>query len=336
MTTVGIALFPEHEPQRCMGLARHFEDLGYSHIWVPDERFWRDLSVTMAQVIMATRKVTVGSAVTDPFVRHPALTAQMMATLDELSGGRLAVGIGAGVAGFDAMGITRQKPVVAIRESIELMRELWTGETVNYQGSTVQFHHSRLDFKPVRPRIPFYIAGRGPQVLKMAGRISEGVMIGSLASPPGLAYACGQIDAGLAAAGRSRSDLDVALWLHMAISEDGDAAREAVRTIIVGVVISSLPVLDQWGLDVPSEIRDALQGVTYGLNSPAMIRARSMINRDVIKHFAVAGTPAECREHMRQLAAAGVNHVGVVPWLVPGQTLEQFATTLAETVGVTI
>ena len=84
MATVGIALFPSYPAARYQSLAAHCESLGYTHLWVPDERFYHHLAVCMAQVAMATRTVVVGSAVTDPFIRHPALTAQMMASLDDL------------------------------------------------------------------------------------------------------------------------------------------------------------------------------------------------------------------------------------------------------------
>lgn len=333
MATVGLALFPEHPPDEYQHLARRCEELGYTNIWVPDERFWRDIATCMSQAVMATETILVGSSVTDPYIRHPALTAQMMATLDELSGGRIVVGLGAGIAGFKALGIERNRPVRAMREAIELMRALWTGETVDYQGEMIQFHDASFDFHPIRDRIPIYVAGRGPLVLSLAGEVGDGVMIGSLASPPGLSYAFDRIGIGLSRAGREMSDIDVTLWLHTAISEDGEAAYEAVRTIVTGVLISSLNTLDELGLDIPQTVQDSLQGVTYGVNSPEMQRARSVVTPDIIRHFAVAGSPDQCREQIREMVDAGIDHFAVVPWLTPEQSLEEFAELLIESLG---
>lgn len=321
---------PEFPLPRYAELAKFVEKLGYSNLWVPDERFWRDIAVCMSQAILATESIKVGSSVTDPFVRHPGLTAQVFATLDELSGGRVVCGIGAGIAGFKAMGIERKSPVKALREGVELMRALWTGETVDYHGDIVSFNEASLDFTPLRPDIPVFIAGRGPLVLKLAGEVGDGVMIGSLASQPGLDFAFGQIDAGLAVAGRQSKDIDATLWLHTAISEDGDAAQEAVRTIITGVLISSLPVLDNWGIDIPQSVLDAVEGVTYGVNNPGMQKAREAIGPEVVQHFAVAGNPQQVRDHMQMLVEAGINHFAVLPWRTPDQSVEQFAELLVE------
>lgn len=333
MATLGIALMPEFPSDQYARLIRHCENLGYSNLWVPDERFWRDLTVCMTQAILQTDHMKIGSSVTDPFIRHPALTSQLMATLDELSGGRVVVGIGAGIAGFNALGIERKKPVLAIREAVELMRRLWTGKDVDYQGKVHQFHNASLNFKPPRSDIPIYIAGRGPMVLSLAGEIGDGVMIGSLASPQGLAYALNQVDRGLNRSGRNRQDIEVTLWLHTAIADDEAVAQEAVRTIVTGALISSLNSIDDIGLDIPQHVLDALQGVTYGVNSPGMLMARHVIESDVIQHFALAGNPKQCGEQIRQIIDGGVQHFAILPWLAPGQTMEQFVTMLVDAVG---
>lgn len=336
MATVGIALFPGYASEMYRSLAAECERLGYSRLWVPDERFYHDVAVCMAQVAMSTSTVEIGSAVTDPFIRHPALTAQMMASLDELSSGRIVVGLGAGLAGFKALGIKSERPVEAMREAIDLMRRLWTGETIDYRGKTVAFDHARLDVRPLRARIPIVVAGRGPHVLRLGGRVADGVMIGSLATPAGLAYAFGHIDSGLAASGRSRDEVEVALWLHAAISDDGAAARDALRPIVTSVLSSSRGVLKDLGLAIPPALELAIAQTSHDLQSPEMQAINAMLDPETMRHFSMAGTPDQCRAHLREIVAAGVRHVALVPWLVPGQSLQQFATMFAETVGTTI
>ena len=328
MPSYGIALHYEFHPDRFIKLCREIDGLGFAHLWIPDERFMRDMGVGLTLAAMSTNRVRIGSAVTDPYIRHPALTAALMATLDEVAGGRLVVGIGAGVSGFGALGVKREHPQQTIREAIELMRQLWQGGEVDYTGKTTSFHDGRLDFPPVRPDIPVWIAGRGPQVLQLAGEVADGVMIGSFASEPGLRYATEAIDRGIERSGRDAGSIVRALWLHTAISEDTKAARDAVRNVVTGVLISSQAVLDEVSIPVPEDLRRSLLGVTYGMTNPEMLRVARHVPNDLLSHFSVAGSPAEVRERMDEFGRLGIDHIAIVPWLTKGQTIEGFARTL--------
>ena len=119
--------------------ARLAEATGYEAVWVADERFYREVYSCLGQLAAHTTTVLLGPCVTDPFARHPALTAMAIATLDEISDGRAVLGIGAGISGFAELGIERKKPARAIRESIDLIRALLRGETVDYRGEIVAF-----------------------------------------------------------------------------------------------------------------------------------------------------------------------------------------------------
>lgn len=332
MPSFGLGPLPNFPITTCGALAQQLESLGFDALWIPDERFYRDVTVTLSAIAQATTRLHIGTAVTDPFIRHPGLTAQWTASLDELSQGRMRIGIGAGIAGFDALGIERERPALAIREMVTLMRRLWTAEQVTYQGETVAFNDASLDFRPYRSRIPCYIAGRGPLILKLAGKIGDGVIIGSLASDNTLSYALDRIDAGLQDAGRTRDDIDIAIWLHTAVDDDREQAQNAVREIVVGVLLSSRPVLQQLGVHIDSEVHEALEGLRYEHGSPEMQRVAAMLSSDVLAHFSAAGTPSEVAEHIQALRDAGVNHFALKPWLVPGQTLGAFAQRVAEEV----
>src|SRR5579864_4916654 len=102
--------------------SRLAEASGYDAVWVADERFYREVYSTLAVLAQNTRRVQLGTCVTDPFARHPALTAMAIATLDEISGQRAILGIGAGISGFPELGIVRRKPAAAIREMVEVVR----------------------------------------------------------------------------------------------------------------------------------------------------------------------------------------------------------------------
>src|SRR6266436_5297464 len=142
--------------------ARLAEANGYSRVWLADERFYREVYSCLGQLAAHTSSVLLGPCVTDPYTRHPALTAMAIATLDEISGGRATLGIGAGISGFAELGIERRKPACAIRESIELIRALLRGETVDFDGEVIAGDQSRLSFSPPRPAVPIYVASNGP------------------------------------------------------------------------------------------------------------------------------------------------------------------------------
>src|SRR6516162_1741739 len=162
--------------------AKLAEENGYSTVWVADERFYREVYSCLGQLAAHTSKVLLGPCVTDPFARHPALTAMAIATLDEISGGRAILGIGAGISGFAELGIDRRKPARAIREAIEVIRALLRGETVDYRGEVIAFNHGRLSFAPLRPDMPIYAASNCPLGQRAAAELADGVIMEACAS----------------------------------------------------------------------------------------------------------------------------------------------------------
>ena len=153
------------------------EASGFGTVWLADERFYREVYSCLAMFAANTTRVQLGPCVTDPFARHPALTAMAIATLDEISGQRSILGLGAGVSGFAELGIDRRKPPRAIREAIELIRALLRGEQVDFHGEIIHFNDGHLSFKPVRADIPIYVASNGPLGQRAAGALAEGAIM---------------------------------------------------------------------------------------------------------------------------------------------------------------
>ncbi|HUG35484.1 MAG TPA: LLM class flavin-dependent oxidoreductase, partial [Candidatus Limnocylindrales bacterium] len=153
----GLLLLPHDAPDRLVEVATLAERAGYDHFWLADERFFREVYASLTLVAHHTSRLTLGTCVTDPYSRHPALTAMAIATLDEIAGGRAMLGLGAGISGFAELGIRRDKPARAIREAIVLIRRLLAGEEVDVRGEVVRLDHGRLDFTPRRAAIPIYV-----------------------------------------------------------------------------------------------------------------------------------------------------------------------------------
>lgn len=326
----GLGLWPNHPPAEAARLAAIAEAHGFEGIWVPDERFHRDCYLTLGSVARETVRARLGPFVSDPYSRHPALTAMTMATLDELADGRAVLGLGAGASGFAALGIARHQPATAIREAVSLIRRLWAGETVTQAGRVVHFHGGHLDFR-ARPTIPILIAGRGPRILELAGEVADGVIIGALLSPSTFDYAQRHVRAGAARSGRRFKRFETVVWAHTALDAEPARARDAVRQIVVGVLLTSREVLGDLGVTLPDALARALVGVDYG-QAEAVARIAAQIPENVLAHFSLAGDGRVCLEGARRLARQGATHLAVVPWLVPGQTLEEFIVSFAREV----
>ena len=121
----------------------------------------------------------------------------------------------------------------------------------------------------------------------------------------------------------------MAIWLHTAISSDARLADETLRPVVASVLASSSAVLDDIGMPIPVALRDALSTATLSGVRPDCNRIGAWLDVETLRHFSVAGSPAEVGDAIRGLVGSGVDHVAVVPWLVPGQTLQEFAQHLA-------
>jgi 5,10-methylenetetrahydromethanopterin reductase len=317
-------------PIRTVGsLAADVEAKGFDDLWIPDERFERDVFVMLSVAAQRTRRLMLSTCVTDPYIRHPMLTAVAIATLDELTGGRARVALGAGLSGFTALGIERRRPATAIREAIAIMRRAWEGAPVWFDGELLACRGAQLAF-PARSDIPVYVAGRGPAVLRAAGELADGVIIGTFSSERTIAAALAQVDRGLARSERTRAALDVTSWLYVAISDDAEQARLAVRRPVAVAVWGSRPILHEIGVRIPRRLEELMDRASYSLSGPALEEAASLVPLELTEDLAVAGTATEVTARLRRILGAGVN--GIAGWLhpVPGATYAETLSAFAD------
>ena len=316
----GIGLLGEHPAHRMRALCQLIEGSGFEQIWVSDERFYRDVFVNMTVVACLTCKVKVGSMVTDPFVRHPAVTAAAAASVDELSGGRCILGMGAGVSGFQEMGIQRVRPARAIKEAVQLIHRLTRGEKdITFEGESIRFRGGQLNFPPLRP-VRVYVAGRGPRILEAAGEVADGVVIGSYASQRGIAWGLDHAARGAHRAGRKLDDIAKVSWLYTSISSDGQQARDAVRTGVAVAMWGSREILPQIGVRLPPDLLRIMDERSYSYEVISDVARR--IPDDLLEDFSVAGTADEVASKLIQIGRMGIAQAAI--WLFPpkGDDLE--------------
>jgi 5,10-methylenetetrahydromethanopterin reductase len=326
-----IASLGEEPPDRFVPYVRLCEGLGFDSFCHADEKWTRDVYVRLAMAGAATSRIGLGITVTDPYTRHPALTAQATATLSEATGGRLRVFLGAGSHFETLPGITNPRPAVGIRESIELMRGLYAGERVTSDGEIVKFNNGTFDFDvapQLRPQL--WVAGRGEFVLQAAGQVADGALIGSFATPAGIRWAKSHVEKGLQKAGRSWSDVGLASWLYVAVLEnEDDPVPDGVRRGVSHALWSSRADVTNLLQDVElrdgDEFRRFLAEAPHEWSPDVMAELRRLIPREVFDVLALVGTVDQVAQRLAALEAEGVEECIAWPFPPDGMDVEDYA-----------
>ena len=319
---LGVAL-PVHGPvDTLVASAREAENLGYRYLWATDDRLQKDVFGVLAAIALATTELRLGPGVTNPYSRHPALIATAIATLDELSGGRAVLGLGAGGTNHRALGVHREAPVAGLSEAIELIHGLLAGREMTLAGRVVRAQEARLDFTPLRASIPIYLGARGPRMLELAGARADGVIVGNVASPEGWRYAFERIAAGAARAGRKVETIRLTAWVYCSIADEPQAALDAIRPMVATSLATSRAVLAALGLELPTDYVREMDARGWSLEREAVTAAGAAIPEETLRWFGLAGTVAECAASLRELLAAfpQISQVAIVPAAPRGRT----------------
>ena len=323
-----------YPPARLIHLAQLQEAGGYETFWYADERFFREVYSGLTLVARHTRHLQVGTMVTDPYTRHPALTAMAMATLDEIAGGRAILGLGAGVAGFAEMQIARRKPAQAMRETIAIMRQLLRGETVDYAGEVITFEHGRLDFQPVRPHIPVYIASNGPMGLALAGEIAEGAVMQSAVAPALVDWFLMQVRRGAARAERPLDAIDVVARMNVCIHEDARVAKDVMRPTVARILIAQQPrfqTFETAQLDISPRLREMIAALGYTHDPALLAPLAALVPDSFVDALTLAGSVDEVSTRVVDMVQRGIRHVMIYP-IAPDGDVERIIQRFAQEV----
>jgi 5,10-methylenetetrahydromethanopterin reductase len=218
---------------------------------------------------------------------------------------------------------------VALREMIELIRRLLAGPEVDYDGELVRFRKGALEF-PTRRDVPIVIVARGPQILKLGGKVADGVMVASMASPAAVRWGLQHVEQGMREAGRPPGAVELSSMVYASISDDSRAARWIVRRGIAAALLGSFPhyeFLAASGLTVPPELWALLEK-----REPDYPRLMAAIPDAIVDHLGLAGTPAECADQITRIVAAGIRHVVLAPLPVDELNVESVIVPFAEEV----
>ncbi len=294
---LGISLMPHGPVADLVGLARIAENLGCCRCWVYDEGLaTRDVYVAMTAVALATSTIRVGTGITNPYSRHPGTTASAIATVDELSGQRAFVGIGAGGGmTLGPMGIERRRPVAAVEAMVGALRGLYAGEEVDVESEGFGFRSARLDYG--RADTEIFLAGRGPRMTDLGGRLADGFVLSWVHR----ALLDDHV-AALRVAAKIHGRRFTIVWSTMLVTTDADLwmARESLSFRLPD---SPVAVKEMIGMteDDTRAIRDALR---HG-GPPA---AAHLVREEWVPHFVLIGSPeAVADEMLSTMARCGID-----------------------------
>lgn len=314
--------------ERFVDLARHLEAAGFDRFGVADWRYYPDLYVHMTACLMATERLQLESLVTDPFVRHPALTALAHATMDDLSRGRVVLGLGGGLEQPAFWPAERAHPLDAVRDAALICRRLFRGEEVTHRGRVISVERAKLDFRPFRPDLPILIAARGRRMIELAGEIADIVHLAAFfLNVTHHREQLGHVRAGADRGARAMGSFEIDISMPCSVSDDRAAARRAAKRPAAQGILWMAGAekysrqRSDWRrpteFDVPEHVIAALATWDFWTQPYLPAELADLISDEVLDQFALAGTPEECAERLREFRAALPDVTGVRLYALP-------------------
>ncbi len=308
--TLGLQIVPTMSAAELIDTVIMAEELGYSYCMVADEGLMLDVYAVLGAAARATTKINIG-AVTNPYTRHPATTAAALATINEMSNGRAFVTLVAGgTMVLHPMGIHRTFPLATMADTIEMLRLLWRGEPVTWQGKRLKLEAAQLTTGS--HSIPIWVAARGEKMLTLAGELADGLVL-MVKSDLGDAFELAQ---------RSRDSIQPrlttqAVAAHTVSDTPSTSHKPGLTRIyldrlayrpemieeakhLYGYAIMDSPprLLKNLGL-TDTEIEELKRAFAKG--GPEAVA--DLVTNELVSQYQIAGTPDECRNQLQDLIA---------------------------------
>jgi probable F420-dependent oxidoreductase len=262
---------------------------------------WREAYTLLAVMAQATSTLRLGTCVTNPATREPTVTASALATLQEISGGRMDLGIGRGDSARRVLG-KAPTSMAMLEESALVIRDLAEGRRAEYEGAS-------LELEWAQPHdLPLWIAGYGPKAMELAGRIADGVMI-QLADADLIRWFVGQVRDAARAAGRDPAEIQVMAAAPAHVG-DLDVCRERTRWFPALVSNHVVDLVNRYApSDLPASLTGYIRdrtGYDYQHHAEVGSANAAFVGDDVTDRFCVLGTVDDHVRRLRELADAGV------------------------------
>ncbi len=300
---VGLYLQDAHPIREGMELAKYAEQRGFSEVWQAESRLVRDAIVPMAAFAAVTEKIKIGSGVINNWTRNVGLLAATFLTLDDLAPNRIICGMG---AWWDPLarnvGIERKKPLLAMRETVEVMRRLLRMENVTFHG---EFHHvTGIELDVVHGRreprnVPIYIGATGLKMMELAGEIGDGVVLNYCVPPEYNDPALEALKEGARRAGRDWQTIDRPQLVVCSVDQDHRKALDGARWLLTQYLAQQPHIAQASG--VSDEVVKKIQSILGWPATKEQIKeAMKYVPDELVERITASGTPEEVRRKVQE------------------------------------
>jgi 5,10-methylenetetrahydromethanopterin reductase len=297
-----------HDLRDGLDFVRYAEQRGFEAVWQAESRLVRDAIVPMAAYAAVTNKIKIGSGVINNWTRNIGLLAATFLTLDDLAPNRIICGIG---AWWDPLarnvGIDRKKPLVAMRETITIMRKLLNLERVTFHGEFVHVDGIELDVVHGRrePRnVPIFIGATGDQMMEMTGEAADGVVLNYCVAPEYNHKALELLEKGASKVGRKLNDIDRPQLIVCSVDKDHDKAIDTTRELLTQYLAQQPHIAKASGVsqDVVNQIQSILG---WPATHEQIQKAKYLVPEELILKITASGTPDEARAKVAEYVRNG-------------------------------
>ena len=315
MTRLGVVLAPfaTLPAAEFVAVARETEARGYHAAWTGEAAGY-DAITLMATIATHTERLHVGSAVVPVQTRTPVVLGQSAATLSHLAPGRVLLGIGLSskVIVGDWHGLAFAPSLQQIREAVQVIRMVASGERVNFEGKFYRVKNFRLAAAPPSPPVRVVLAALGPEMLELAGEIADGVVLNWI-PPETVPVSIEHLEAGAKKAGRTLGNFEIASFIRTCVTDEAGAAREALARDITGdaTVDAYANFFRNAGFAEEVDLVNAAWRAGDRSGAVKQVSAR------FLDGLGVVGPEAFCRERIAEFARAGLTQPVIVPF-APG------------------
>ncbi len=299
---VSAGISPRESLESWASFVAALEAEGVRRMWVIDSQLaMKDMYVGLAVAAMNTRRIGLGTGVTNAVTRHPTVTASAIAAVGEISHGRAFLGIGAGDSALYGVGLKPQK-VAELEEAITFFRAVLGGAEGQLNGRAYRLPH-------VAAPVPIYLAVSQERMCDLAGRVADGAIVMGPAQPDMVRRQVGWIEKGLKSARRSRRDFEIAFVATMSAASPLASALDEVRSwaSTQARLLAHHKELPDSLRPFSDEIRRSAESYDYAEHLSTRARHRAVVSDNLARALAIVGTADECAERMRTLQATGLD-----------------------------
>jgi probable F420-dependent oxidoreductase len=311
MLSFGVTVLPDPPYARMIELMQFAEGQAFEYAWTYDSHIlWQESYATLALAADRTEKIKLGHFVTNPGIRNPTVTASWYATMQDISNGRMVMGIGRGDSSRRVVGLQPVK-VAEFERRCRMIKDLMNGREVEWNDKQLKLEWARSELG----EIPMWIAGYGPKALAVAGRVADGVII-QLADPQIIQWIMNTARAAAEEAGRDPSELKCIVGAPSHITDDIASAREQVRWFPAMVSNHVMDLIERYGWDseIPAALTDYVKArkfYDYKEHSRVGARHGEFVTDEICDRFCVLGTAEEATKKLKELESVGVDQFNV-------------------------